>query len=825
MLININLSEITANDTIVLANNRQVLALKNTWRQQKGISQLPQIFSWQQYLQNTWRKINLDNHKRLISAPEVRMLVRQSMRECGQKADNRLLDEAIKNLDYCYAHNINIEQLLQAHTQNCTLFIGWIKHYQQHKLEHNLLDINDLSQKIISTKTDIISPIIYGFKTLTPQQLQLFTALNYKTLTAEKLNKDSHNLSFKTTGDEILAAAKWAKDLHAKSPKHSIAIISPQLNQNHHQIKSIFDQVFDDVLIETGQKAYNISLGLPLTQYPLIQHILLILQLCQQLNRNRINTETFNAVITSPYIADGIIERCARAQLVNRVLSLSKTHFKSENISQYLIDTPALKNLITSVNSPTNNRQSYEKWLLDFNIYLQIWGFATDRTLDSSEYQLFNKYQQTSLGLNQLAQIHTKVDAKNAITDLKNWLSPVIFQAQSAKTPIQILGSLEAEGLCFDDSWVLGMTDDFLPAKLNSPRFIPTDIAIEHQIPHSSFDLITKDANTTLGNLINLSNKVVFSYAENHFENQQDPSPFLEFKNAITPPKIPHQNADMENITDAQSIGLKNTQVSGGVGILKDQMLCGFKGFTHRLNIQHFDPPHIGLNRAQQGSILHNILANLFEIFPTRAKLLDYSETELNALIDTQIKHGLSRYSPSGFKKIEHKRLKIIIQKFINTEKQREDFCVIAIEKTVQSNINGLCFNTRLDRMDELENGERIIFDYKTGNIPSNSWCANPIKEPQLPIYAINNNSDGIAFIQPMSEKTTYTGLAKNQDLLPNNTKQQRTCGEWDEQLSIWKTHLEQASTDYQQGKAPVLPTKNACQYCEFDSLCRVKKA
>jgi hypothetical protein len=48
---------------------------------------------------------------------------------------------------------------------------------------------------------------------------------------------------------------------------------------------------------------------------------------------------------------------------------------------------------------------------------------------------------------------------------------------------------LEAEGLVFDNAWVLGMTDGFLPVALNSPRFIPSDIAQKHQIPHSSFAL------------------------------------------------------------------------------------------------------------------------------------------------------------------------------------------------------------------------------------------------------------------------------------------------------------------------------------------------
>jgi hypothetical protein len=59
------------------------------------------------------------------------------------------------------------------------------------------------------------------------------------------------------------------------------------------QIKSIFDQVFTDTLVETGQKSYNISLGLPLNDYPLIRHLLTVLKLCEQLQSNHIDAKIF----------------------------------------------------------------------------------------------------------------------------------------------------------------------------------------------------------------------------------------------------------------------------------------------------------------------------------------------------------------------------------------------------------------------------------------------------------------------------------------------------------------------------------------------------
>jgi len=66
--------------------------------------------------------------------------------------------------------------------------------------------------------------------------------------------------------------------------------------------------------------------------------------------------------------------------------------------------------------------------------------------------------------------------------------------------------------------------------------------------------------------------------------------------------------------------------------------------------------------------------------------------------------------------------------------------------------------------------------------------------------------------------------LARDKDSLPKKTTKQKSCTDWDEQLKLWQQQLDQTSLDYQQGSAEVLPTKGACEYCEYDSLCRIKK-
>jgi hypothetical protein len=93
----------------------------------------------------------------------------------------------------------------------------------------------------------------------------------------------------------------------------------------------------------------------------------------------------------------------------------------------------------------------------------------------------------------------------------------------------------------------------FLPVALNSPRFIPSDIAQKHQIPHSSFALIVKDAQDTFNNLIGLSDTVIFSYAKTHFESEQQPSPLLKFNNETQVFKYEYQNVALKLLSDAQA--------------------------------------------------------------------------------------------------------------------------------------------------------------------------------------------------------------------------------------------------------------------------------
>ena len=305
--------------------------------------------------------------------------------------------------------------------------------------------------------------------------------------------------------------------------------------------------------------------------------------------------------------------------------------------------------------------------------------------------------------------------------------------------------------------------------------------------------------------------------------SEQRPSPLLTFNHEIPTLTHDYKNIALETVNDAKANPLKDTQVRGGVGILKNQMACAFSGFARRLNIQLFNDPHIGLDRMEQGDIIHTTLQYFYQEITSQDKLLSLSKDKLDAIIKEKINTAIKYYGDTGFKKNEKRRISRIIHRFIEIDKQRQSFTVLSTEQSVNVNISGLKFNTRLDRLDEIEGGDKIIFDYKIGSPSVSSWCSEVIKEPQLPIYAIRNVTQGAAFIQLNADKVSIKGLSKNKDLLPKQSAK-NSCKEWDEQVIIWEEILNTASQNFQQGKAQVLPNKTACQYCEFDSLCRVEK-
>jgi probable DNA repair protein len=830
MRVNLDLSFVQTNDTVIVANNRQVLAIKQSIYELNGSIKMPQIFSYRSWLEHFWKKNNPQRTIRLLSLLELRYILKEIIEKNSINNSEVIIDELIKCYSLCKTYFIDISTLPDFYANPSSLLIKWISEFEKFKTENNCIDTTDLFSSVyksLESNIKIGNYYAYGFKQRTPEQNKLFEILECQSLNSRSLENNIQALSFIDQETELESIAKWAKEVSLKNPNSQIAVVIPNLSQLQHLVKSTFDQEFDASLLETHHKPYNISLGMSLCQYPLIQHLLSIVKISSQIIKGNIELETLMKTVTSPYIKGALNESNSRALLVNRILGLGCEEATTQKVLKLMKDCPVLIQIVNALRSlKIDKKIALEDSLDSINLLLLTWGFTSDRSLSSSEYQLFEKYQNESLILNRLSNFYKKVSLFDAIKILNTHLNSVIFQPKSGTANIHILGALEAEGLYFDHAWVSSMTSNFIPGKIKMPLFIPQKTSIEYKLPNSNFLLVTEDAKVTLKALNNLSPETTYSYAKLMQNREELPSPYIDFKDYLEVSFIKNSSRELIYIDDYKAPKIQELTIKKGVKTLQNQMSCAFRGFAVRLDIDDFEAPHIGLSRLQQGNLIHKILETFFNEIKSGASLLKLTELELDNLIEKHTESATQNLPKSNFKLNEKIRLVKIIRQHIDLEKQRSDFEVIKTESTSEVNINGLKFSTRIDRMDRLANGDSLIIDYKTGkDVKVSQMTGNPIDQAQLPIYAVTNSVDGVAFATINSNDCQFKAITKNKSELPLTKQAINRMPEWDKQITEWTSILNSASEQFQNGIASVLPVKNACDYCDYDLLCRVKKS
>ena len=831
MRVNIDLSSIQAKDTIIAANNRQALAIKKSIPLSSGTSKMPKIFSYQSWIEKFWRSHKPTKEYRLLSQLELRFLLKKFCKESSAKNPETFIEELIKCYRLCKSYGIPMAEIKTFPSTTSKLYAELIDRYEKFKNDNKCIDQTDIfSLSLPNLKNDHDNEkryYHYGFNEPNPEQKELFKVLECSPLANRQIKSHSQNYSFIDQESELMTIAKWAKEINTNNPEKKIGIVIPNLNDLQHIVRASFDLEFSSLLIETHQKPYNISLGIPLSNYPLINNLFSIMRLSSQLINGRVEHELLIQVVTSPYIKGARNEQNNRALLVNKIQKIGFKESKAKKIIELCSDSSLLKEIFISISTLECAKKSTLEDSLDLiNSILMLWGFASDRGLSSSEYQVFEKYQMESLILNKMSIFHKKLSLEDVLEILTAHMNAVIFQPQSGPANIHILGSLEAEGLFFDYAWVSSMTNDFLPGKIKMPLFIPPKTSIEYALPSTSFTLITKESDTTLNNLLNLSSHLVISYSKTSNNRDELPTPYINFEDY--PDTIAHETLpkEMELIEDWIAPEIDNFEINKGVNTLQDQMSCSFKGFVNRLNIQEFNEPQIGLSRLEQGNLVHKILESFFNEISTSSILKNLTEDKLQDQINKHIGSAIKEISQLNFKLIEKDRLKQIINEYIKLEKNRKNFQVIKTESESKVDVNGLKFSTRIDRMDQMEDGTKLIIDYKTGqNVNLSQLIGDPLDQAQLPIYAITNPVDGIAFATVNSKDCQFKAITKNKDDLPITLQAIKRMPEWNEQVSEWKLELNSASQKFQEGVAEVLPTSNACDYCDFDLLCRFEKS
>jgi ATP-dependent helicase/nuclease subunit B len=830
----------------------------------------PTILPLTAWLERCWQSTQAVTHSKpltLLNAAQELALWKQILTASTQ-GENLLRLNAAAQMAYAawqlaQQWQLDINHAAFASNEDTATWQTWAKEFQKTCDARQWLDTARLPDYVVQQFKETALPIpkqifLAGFDELNPQQQIVLTALadlgcDYQHIQCN-FSSSITKIGLTDTATEIQGMARWCRDRLQINKNGLIGCVVPNLTEIRDQLVNTFNEIFSPASQLPGQPEmpfpFNISSGEMLDAYPLIRTALTALAM-----KEEFLLEDLSYLLRSPYLGEAEQEITARA-LLDVVL---REQGEPRALLQQVI-TLAKKNNCLSLaerlqrfTRATAGRPYHlpSQWAEFFSQQLKTLGWPGERTLDSTEYQLCARWNELLIEFAKLDLILGNISQQQALQQLTE-LMAAPFQPQSAQTPIQILGVLEAAGLNFQHLWIMGLHDNAWPPPANPNPFIPHELQRTLGMPHASNERELQFCRTLTERLTHSAPTVIVSFPQQQDDQLLRPSPLLQSAKSIelsdlklspytSYNQIIFGTKSLETFIDAQGPQiLAAEKISGGTAIFKHQAACPFRAFAYfRLDAEELASTGIGLNLAERGILLHRALEALWNQLGSQEKLLNSSTTEINAIIETAINSALQlsiKNKPLTFQKqfiaIEKQRLFTLLSNWLEKEKDRPPFKVLAIEQNKTFTVAHIPLQLRVDRIDELPDGSQLIIDYKTSKTDIKDWFGERLDEPQLPLYCIaaDTSIQGLLFAQIRSSELVFKGIT-NKDLqipgvktledlnnpeIPNN---------WQSLLEIWRIELEKLAEEFQHGNARVDPKYDelTCRYCDLQTLCRIK--
>jgi probable DNA repair protein len=835
----------------------------------------PDIIPWNAWLQRTWGDLAVQHHlDQALLSPQQQQLIWQEIISKSAYAGQLLqpvntAGQAMLAWQLCQQWEITVFPENAYINEDAFAFRQWARAYQQHCRDNHWFDGATLPAQLINIATSIAKDgkfVLAGFDEFTPQQKSLVNKLKESGCIVQEhplQKRNTHTIAqaFTDTREEIRAAALWARKQIEADETGNIGIIVHNLQALHSQIENIFDDVLLPgatlVNVETQPRPFSISLGRPLHRYPVIDTAMTILGMG---NSSMLMGE-FSSLLRSPFIKDVDKESQQRAKLDaclckygDYKVSFNTLHWLITNEYIKLQDVPVefiqacdeYRNIFRS----SDKKQSAGEWAKIFSRLLKVFNWPGTRVLNSAEYQTVAEWQNLLNEFASLDLVSRALTYREALTQLRQLVMNTRFQPETPEAPIQILGMTGAAGMQFDHLWVMGLHEENWPPNAEPNPFIPVKLQRDLQMPDASAENKLAQAKNLLQRLIDSSPDVILGYPLNEKDRPLRPSPLLKPWLQSEPLQFDHDayNYPMQ-IYSARQTGLiednrapaipSGKAVSGGAALFKDQAACPFRAFAkHRLFAEGLKSKDIGLDAMDRGSIIHDVMEQLWSRLGSHANLTASAESELDKLINETVSNTINEYQKKypltftvRFTQLETGRLKTLINEYLILERERQPFTVTESERWHQFTFNNIEIRTRIDRIDQLADGRYVIMDYKTGDPKIHAWFDERPDEPQLPFYAITSEGEiaAIVFVKLKRGESAYVGLAQDDDLLPNVTTVNNTRGikvnvpDWETLFVQWKDTLNRLAINFREGDARVDP-KNAdsCRYCDLHAFCRI---
>lgn len=633
-------------------------------------------------------------------------------------------------------------------------------------------------------------------------------------------------------------AVDWAYEQLQRDPQGRYAILAPQLEGQ----VPLAHRLLCGKLADSGH-AYNVAVARPLGEWPMVRAALAWLQLMAQLLQGRCTPETAGMALLAGHCAGHEFEAGARAMLDAQwrhqgVLQLSRAdwlealHGAAPRLAQAW-------ELVQGMLPDEHETANIFDWSARFKTVLSALGFPGGMALDSAAYQALEAFEQTLDDLGRQRVVLQGIDFAAAVSALRLLLMQTPFQPQrDLSARLDVLGLLEAEGGRWDGVWILGLTDEVLPAAPSPNPFVPLMVQRHARTPRATPERELEWARASYDMLSRCAPDMVVSCAEFEGERELRPSPFVA-PLALTDFSLGKQTlraAVMEAITDEQGPALSPGRATpGGVAVLETQARNPLWAFVKfRLGARLLPPYADPAQQTVRGMFLHACAELFCTVVRSQQRLHDLMHAEGGALrealqeqIQGAAREHLQAYAPI-VRELECERALAVMTAWAKMEAQRTPYEIVALEEANVWEHGALQLKLRLDRVDRLASGERVIIDYKTGAgrmDPHADWVRRPPLNLQLPFYAavlggVQSDVAALVLMRLHARQVAVSGLADIdtgfEGLATSGDWQELEGLDWSALMARWRQDIENLATAYADGWAANITRHGAdLDYCD----------
>lgn len=685
---------------------------------------------------------------------------------------------------------------------------SWIDHAQLAPLVTGLLEKGDI---------DAPAKVMHvGFDRLVPSAAQVFLSLTKRGAVVAQAPRIDRNVTVRvvscTTGDaELRAAGRWTRRLIDGNAAARVAVVCPRLEQNALRAARLIREGlvpgWQCVGVE-GETAVNVSFGRRLAEYPLIGIALLWLSwTCRGLA-----TRDVSVLLRTPFAGRSKTDGRCRLEMELRRLpdrnwrpaSLALA-LRGKDQSAEATDWLQRVELVAAMESARGTPESPSVWASRIDQLLQEVGWPGEKALDTSEFQLVNRWRELLNELSRLDIVQPRIDLAEAISRLASLAAETIYQPETEPGAVQLLGTLEAAGLEFDHVWVCHLDAEQWPPPAHPSPLLPRTMQRKLGMPDATPADTLEFARQVLQRVVRCGTDVVLSWPATEHDLELEASPLLVPYSGRNSGEgedpgwfaavLKDRNAVSHAVADPAPAIRPGERVMGGAATVQRQVAEPFSAFAYgRLGVKDLQAIEPGLPASTRGNIIHRALHHLLRDKPSSREIVAWTD-ELDDRIERAIDAALARQLRFAdgvllrLLAIERRRLRVMLRKFLEAETRRQAFTVVSVEESTRYSRHGVDLELRADRIDQLADGTLLIVDYKTGGVKTLLTREGEPKELQLVVYAaaMQEPVGGIVLINVDSREIVYRGAG-------GSIEWDRVPAElWGQRLGGWKRTVDRA--------------------------------